>query len=635
MAWTMPINFPDLSKAKAIAVDLETRDDDLTSLGPGVRRDAYIIGVAIATDDGFKGYFPVAHAQGPNLNKKAVFSWLKRELAGPQIKVGANFLYDADFLAQQDATMGGIWYDVQNAEPLIDENQGKYNLDFLGMKYLGIGKDEALLETICKLNGWKGAVQKHLWKMSAEEVGPYAIRDVENPIKIFREQRKILKSEDLWDLFLLESKLMPLLLKMRRGGVLIDTKKLDETISGTEKKLKEEKQKLRDLAGFEVEYWAAESIARAFDSMDLTYPKTAKTKKPSFTQDWLDKNPTPIAQLVLSCRKLDKFKGTFLESQINSHLVNGRLHCQFNQLRSDDSGTVSGRFSSSDPNLQFIPARDPVLGPLCRSMFIPEPECLWGKVDMSQVEFRIFAHFAQGDGAEEFRAHYNQDPNTDYHQWCADEAGIERRDAKNLNFGMIYGMGVNKLALQLNRPYGEAKEFSERYNAKLPFMRATLQLASERAQQRGYVFTILKRRRRFDMWEPSDWDLSKMVPASRDKAEIQRIIEEKITEAEREKKRVPSPGIRRAKTHKALNAIIQGSAADQMKQSMVNCHEAGVFDILKIHLTVHDELDVSIPPTKAGREAFGEMVRLMEHSIKFDVPIVAKAETGPNWGETK
>lgn len=633
----LPGSFPDLSGAKVISVDIETRDDDLIEKGPGVRRDAYVIGVSIATNNGFCEYYPVAHDEGPNLNKKAVFSWLKNELNRPsQIKLGANLLYDFDFLAEQGVQVMGPWYDVQIAEPLLDENNaGNYNLGALAKKYLGEAKEETELEAYCAGHGWKGKVQKHLWKIPPEMVARYARQDVRLPIKIFEKQKPILKAEELWDLFLLETRLSPLLLQMRRTGVRVDEVKLNHAIIEYKKRLRRTYAELKKLVGFEINYQAAEDIAKAFDRLKIKYPLTLKTRKPSFTREWLRAHDHPLAQLITACRTLYKFIGTFLEGSIKDQLINGRVHCLFNQLLSDEYGTVTGRFSCSHPNLQFIPARDEELGPLCRSMFIPEKGCHWGKADYSQVEFRIFAHYAIGPGSDNFRAEYVRDPHIDYHQWCADKTAKPRRKAKDINFGLIYGMGLAKLARQLGLSKPEAEKFLQEYNEKIPFMKTTFQAASNTALSRGYVKTILNRRRRFTTWAPVDYALTKRVDAVRDKSLMINLVNKMVKETLAKGKIPPRPGVQRAYTHKALNAIIQGSAADLMKKAMVDCYEAGLFDILFPHLTVHDELDNSVPKTREGEEAFHEQIHIMETAIPFKVPIIVDHMLIKNWGEVK
>jgi len=476
-------------------------------------------------------------------------------------------------------------------------------------------------------------IRDSIWQLPASVVGPYAIEDAELAIDVFKKQEVILNREETYGLFRIETFLMPLLLQMRQTGVRLDVEKLDRTITVVKKRLRKQKAALNKAAGFDVNYWAATSLTALFDKLDLPYPRTPVTKQPSFTKPFLTAHENPTVGLISECRALDKFVGTFLERQMKNQLVGDRLHCMFNQLRGDEYGTVTGRFSSSHPNLQFIPARDPELGPLCRSMFIPEDGCVWGKADYSQIEYRIFAHYAIGPGSNKFRSRYQDDPATDYHQWCADAADIPRRDAKNINFGLLYGMGLKLLARQLGLPPNEAKPFLDEYHKRLPFIRTTSRKALEVAERRGFVKTILKRRRRFHKWEPCDWALKKILDQSQNPSTLKEHIDRTI----REDNGVHDyyAGVQRVGTYKALNAIVQGSSADMIKKAMVDCYRSGVFDVLTLHLTVHDELDVSIPNTKKGKRAFDEMLILMRDAIELKVPVMVDAEIGPSWGEVK
>lgn len=637
--WTMPNSFPDLSRAEGIAIDIETRDDDLKKKGPAVRRGGYIVGIGVITNDKqFMEYYPIAHDEGPNLNKSAVLNWLNDVLKNPdQPKIGANLLYDFDYLSHAGVKIGGDkWVDIQNAEPLINENAGSYSLNSLAKKYLGESKMEQELIDACAVRGLKGDPKGHIWQLPASIVGPYCIKDAELCLDIFSHQKKIMLNEGTYNLFKLESYLMPLLLYMRRMGVRIDVEKLDNSLKESRKTLFNYHKELKSLAGFDIEIWASASIAKAFKDLKLDYPLTQKTKKPSFTAGFLTDHPHELPRLILKCRKLDKFIKTFLEGAIKDQLINRRIHCSFNQQRAENDavtgtrGTVTGRFSSSNPNLQQIPNRDPVLGPLCRSMFIPEENCLWGRADYSQIELRIFAHYAMGKGADAFRAQYINNPDIDFHQWCADLAGIDRRHAKDVNFGILYGMGVKRLGIQLGLPPEDAKELLKNHAERLPFMRSTSRAAMDVAENRGYVRTILNRRRRFDKWEPLDWNLAQVISSMNNPDALIKLIKKEIS-ANPTKDYIN--GIKRAGTYKALNAVIQGSSADMLKMAMVNCWRSGIFKILTPHMTIHDELDVSIPNTKEGHEAFAEMVQIMETAIELKVPAKVDAQIGKSWGE--
>lgn len=626
--------FPSLESAKGICVDIETRDPDIKTKGPAVRRGGYIVGVGICTfDEKFKGYYPIAHEGGGNYPEHTVLAWLSDVLGRPgQPKLGANILYDLDYLTHAGVKVAGPFYDVQNAEPLLNENLFKYNLGALGQRHLGEGKRDGKLKQICDAAGYKGAVQEHIWRLKASDVEEYVMGDVELPIRVFNKQKRLLKKDGLWELFMLETRLIPLLLLMRQTGVRIDEEKLATVIAATKAELHGLDDQLYKLNGQIVNWWAPRSLVELFYKLGIPLPGNTEKGAPSFTKAFLADHEHPAVQLVTKARALDTFL-TFIQKSIQDQIIDGRIHCQFNQLRSDEYGAVSGRFSSSNPNLQQSPSRDPILGPLCRSLFIPEEGCDWGKYDYSQVEFRIFAHYAQGPGSEALREAYRANPKLDMHQWCAETAGVSRPVAKMTNFGRIYGMGDASTGERLGMSEGRRKEFLALYNAKLPFVKHTLDSAARRAESRGYVFTVLKRRRRFEMWEPVDWKLSRKISASTDRDAVLALVEDAVKEARVKKERSPNGGVKRAKGYKAINSVVSGSAADLMKQAMVDAYEAGVYNVLPPHLTVHDEMDQSVPRDESGRKAFAELGTIMEQAIEFRVPLVADGDIMKNWGE--
>lgn len=634
IAWTLP----DLSRYDRLALDIETRDPDLKEKGPGVRRNGYIVGIAVGAPDGKRWYLPYAHEEGPQFEAKKIIEWAKVELCRPnQPKIGANILYDLDYLYHAGIRVSGPFYDVQNAEPLLDENRGRYNLDSLALEYLGEGKDETLMEQACEARGLKGKAVTHLWELPPQFVGPYAEADVDRTLRVFDLQKPKLKEQNLWDLFMLETRLVPLLLAMRQRGVRVAVDRVQKARHSFQRRLDIATRRLKEIAGEEVSYWANESVAAACDRLGVEYPLTKKSKQPSFTALWLQRCTHEFAHVVLECRKIDKFIGTFLEGSILNQVIGERVHCQFSQLRGDDFGTVTGRFSSSNPNLQFIPKRDDETGPLIRSFFIPEDGELWARADYAQIELRILAHYAMGEGSDLIRQKYREDPTSDYHELCANIIGIDRGPAKIINFGVVYGMGQAKLAHSLGLSLSEAKVFLQQYYSTFPFLKNTLYTASKVASNRGYIRTILNRRRRFPYWEPTDWDLSvafRDEDNQTDPRVVSKWVSNKIREAREQGRKIPRYGVKRAYTYKALNAIIQGSAADLMKKAMVDIWESGVCDVLGAPLlTVHDELDWSIPNTTEGREAFAESVRLMENALDFKVPVLAEAEIKKNWGQ--
>lgn len=576
--------FKDLSGYDRIGVDLETCDPEIMS-GQGTMRGGYIAGISLATEDGWTEYYPIAHDLGQNLDREKVLSYLRVQLGrANQIKVGANIKYDLEFLALAGVEVAGHCYDVQIAEPLLDEMAFSYSLGSLATKYLGVGKDEEYLyEHLAQQFGGKPdrkTQAKNIWRASGAVVARYAKGDALQPIQIMRKQEAELQKQGLWNLFIMETEMIPILLRMKIRGVKVDLPKARSTIITLDHKILEANTLLEG-----VNINAGADVARLFDRHGIPYPRTEKTNAPSFTKDSLKMTDHPIARALEDTRGFTKLRDTFVQNYIINGNINGRIHGEFHQLKSDDSGTVSGRLSSSNPNLQNIPTK---LGGIVREIFVPEPDEDWYCLDWSQIEYRFLAHYAMGAGSDALRETYCEKPDTDFHDQVAELTGVERKNAKTLNFGLLYGMGKDKLALSLKMPMVEAEEIFKIYHSRAPFIKTTYTTASQKARVRGYIYTMLKRRRRF----PNG-----------------------------------------ASTHKALNALLQGSAADMMKMAMVTIAKSGVENILgPALLTVHDELDYSVPRTVAGKEAILEVKHIMETCMKLAVPVLVDMESGINWG---
>lgn len=606
-----PKHFPDLTRAGKIAVDCETRDPNLLTKGPGgVRRDGYIVGVSVATDDGFAEYYPVRHEAGGNLNPQNVFDWLRDQLKTDIPKVGANLPYDMEWLLTENVKLGGLKYDVQVAEPLLDEDRITYKLDALAEYYLGEHKDEAQMIEAGIRRGIKPAeIKGNIWRLHASEVAHYGRKDADLPIRIFAQQEVLLKDEKLWDLFLLESQIIDVLVAMRQKGVRVD---LDLANKIKNQLLDEQDQimnRLKQVADRTVDIWSGDDIQAACDALKLDYPKTEKGNA-SFAAEFLESADHEFFSLVSKARKLDRAGGVFIDSKIIQMENNGKIYPEWRQVRNDKGGTKSGRFASANPNMQQVPARDPVLAPLIRSIFIPEDGHQWGVFDYSQQEPRVTVHYAylRGfPGADTARSRYIDNPNTDYHQLVADMAGISRKNAKTLNLGLAYGMGAAKAASQLGLAPAEAKKVYEQYHENVPFIKALGEECTRIATNRGYVKTLLGRRRRFQLFGPPKYSPG-LIPLRKDLAE--------------EKYGLP---LKRYFVHKAMNAVIQGSSADMIKQAMVNLYKLGEVP----HLTIHDELDFSVRDLDHARMIRQEMLTCVD----LEVPLKVDCELGPNWGE--
>lgn len=625
--WSLPTEFPDLSGQGDICIDVETKDPDLRTKGPGTHRGAFICGVGIGTEAGHREYYPVAHEGFPNLDKKQVFGWLKKQLSTDQAKIGARLIYDREMLENEGIKPKGPFYDIQVAEPLLDETQLSYSLENIAQRRLGEGKRDEEMERWLTAAYGKGNIKENIYRAPPVVVAPYGISDIDLPLRIMSEQREELEQQNLTNLFELESKLTTLLLKMRQRGVRVDIPAAEALGRALDTRYKDAMAKLKHLTGHEPDIWSADSLAKMFDDMSVNYDYTAKGK-PSFQKEWLAKHPWEGAKLVVEARTTSKFKGTFVDGYILEGNVNGRIYTQFHQLRGEQGGTVSGRFSSSLPNLQNLPIRDPILGPLVRACFLPEDGCRWWKLDWSQIEFRLAVHFAYLlglKGSQQVVDQYLTDATTDYHAVTAMLTGLPRNLAKNVNFGIVYGLGLEAFCNGLGISLEEGEDILFQYHSKLPFVKPLYNTAMYRAKDRGEIITIGGRKRRFTTWQSGNSYMR----------ESELVEHELMTYDSQGRPQIDFRWVR-AFVHKALNALLQGSAADIMKTAMVMIEESGALDVLGApHLTVHDELDGSLEPTPQAMEALREIQHIMETCVKLSIPLMADLAIADNWGKTK
>ena len=609
--WSAPDKFPNLSNAKEISIDLETCDPNMESMGPGwPRRDGFIVGYAVAVD-GWAGYFPIAHAGGGNLDKRLVNRWIADTLATPADKIMHNAAYDLGWLRAEGFQVNGRIIDTMIAAPLLDENRFSFSLNALGFDLLKEVKSEAGLKQAAAEFGVHP--KKGLWKLPAMYVGEYAEQDAALTLKLWHYLKIKLRQEDVESIFDLETRLFPVLFEMTFKGVRFDREKCEQTICKLKTREKELIDKLKTISGNTVDIWAAASIAKAFDKLKLSYPRS-DTGLPSFTKVFLEECENPIGKMILEAREVNKTHGTFLQPYLDFSAKTGRIHPHVNQLRSDDGGTVTGRLSMANPNLQQVPARHEIIGPMVRSLFLPEEGENWASCDFSSQEPRLLVHYASLlglPGAETMVSAYQENPDTDFHQMVADMAKIKRKQAKTIGLGLMYGMGVGKLSGQLDLSLEEAKDLIEQFHRNVPFLKGTVKSVMARIDKPasgGAIRTLMGRKCRFPLWEPMEWGVNKAMPYE------QALIEY-------------GSRIKRAGTYKGLNRLIQGSAADQTKIAMVALHEAGMRPILQ----VHDEIALSIKE-RAEAQAAAE---IMVNAVRLEVPSRVDIEIGPSWGEAK
>ena len=504
--WSPPDHLPDLSGEKLIAVDVETKDPHLRDLGPGwARGDGKLIGIAVAAP-GWKAYLPIGHEGGGNMAKSLVTGWLQDQLDHGMSVVFHNAQYDLGWLLSEGIEVKGDILDTMVAAPLLDENRFSYSLNALGSTYLGEKKKEEELKRAADQHGVNAKAE--MWKLPAERVALYAEGDADLTLRLWDVLYKKLQEDNCKDILKMELSLLPLVFEMRKRGVRVDLDKAEKTKSYLLSREKDILKELHDETGVHIEPWNAKSLAAAFDSLGLSYDRTPKSDAPSFTKHFLKTHEHPVAKKILEVREYNKANTTFVDTILN-HQHNGRIHCQFNQLRSDEGGTVSGRFSSSHPNLQQVPSRHPEIKKLIRGLFLPEEGCQWGSFDYSSQEPRWLMHYASlapatrdNERVQEIVSQY-QESDVDFHQIMADIAGVDRYQAKIINLGTMYGMGIGKLAQTLGDiPFEEAKAIRAEYDEKVPFIRALASSVMDAASKRCEVRTLLGRKCRFPMREP-------------------------------------------------------------------------------------------------------------------------------------
>lgn len=622
---------PSWASAKRVAIDCETRDPHLKTLGPGVRRgDSYIVGVSFAIEDGPSGYLPVAHAGGGNLPREDVFRYLKDQAAVFKGDVvGANLPYDLDWLAESGVVFrhARFFRDVQVAEPLIDELQLSYSLDNILKRYGMAGKDETLLTQAARAYGLHP--KRDLWRLPSQFVGPYAEEDARAPLALLRKQERIIDEQDIWGVYDLESRVLPVLVKMRRRGVRIHEGRLSEIEKWALQQETEALALVKHQTGILIpvgDVWKPELLAPALEHIGVKIGKTAEGR-PSIDKELLSGINHDVARAIETARKTNKLRTTFAAS-VREHMVKGRIHATFNQLRmekdnGDLAGAAFGRLSCVQPNLQQQPARDE-FAKMWRGIYLPEEGKLWAAKDYSQQEPRMTVHFAELcelPGAKEAGDKYRTDPDADNHQMMADMANIQRKAAKEIFLGLCYGMGGAKLCRKLGLPTAwavshkdvrgllaldsdrgqwalanggkkleiagvEGQTLLNKFDAKVPFVRKLAKRCAETASRRGYLMTLSGRRCRFPKAQDGRYDWC----------------------------------------HKALNRLIQGSSADQTKTAMVELDAAGHY----LQLQVHDEMDSSVE----DKDEAESMAEIMRNCTPLTVPSKVDVELGPSWGES-
>lgn len=618
--WDPPVELPDKLYGP-VAVDEETKDDGLrdgAGAGWAWEDGGRVVGYAVAADN-FKGYLPIAHEGGGNLDPRLVRRWINEvAVADPeQPKVAANAAYDLGWARRDGITWRGPTDDPLMAAALLDEHRYSYSLNAVAKFQLNEEKDEAILRRAAAAYGVdpKG----ELWKLPAPYVGPYAEADADLARRTFIKQRTQLEAEGLWDLYTMERDLIPLYNDMRWRGVRVDQDRVERARDRLRAEVKEIMDEVASRVGHPVDMWATATIVRAFDAEGLGYGRTP-TGRPSITKALLEATDHWLARALLRAREKDKLAGTFLEGVILNNLHDGRVHGEIHPLRSDEGGTVTGRLSMSNPNLQFIPSRTEE-GLEIRRCFLPEEGERWASVDVSQQEPRLLVHFASLvrrhgkplTGALEARDRYLRDPDMSYHDFAAELTGLPYKRAKILNLAIIYGRGIGTTALELGLTQEETKRMFGRHHDELPFAKELAEVCQEVVRERGEIRSLLGRRVRFPFYEPARYD-------ERDGRMFPRWQARKVW---------PGTRLQRARLHKSLNSLIQPSAADQIKRAMLDLHQDRPDLARRLMIQVHDELCCSVPDEATARE----VADVIRDAVKLEVPVKVDVDLADNWGD--
>jgi DNA polymerase I-like protein with 3'-5' exonuclease and polymerase domains len=596
--WRPPAVLPELDTV--ISIDLETHDPNIKKSGPGYkRRDGKVVGVAIA-DKHHQIYLPFDHFGGDNLDKQTVFSYVEYAINKADEIIMANATYDLGWLETLGVGVSCPVRDIQVAEALIDEEKFSYSLDSIAKKYLKKGKKEDGLQTAA--DTYEISAKSDMWKLPARHVGKYAEADARLTYDAYQHQIPILKEQGLWTVWELECELIPVLVYMSRMGVPVDLDAAEQL--NNDLKIKESAL-LNEFKNLDI--WSPQQLGKYCESLGLVVPRTEKGNY-SVAKDFLLHCEHPQVKKIQEARSINRLRKVFIEDIILNQNHNGRIHADFRQTASDEGGTRSGRLSSSNPNMQQVPKRSDI-GKAIRQLYIAEQGSLWCKADYSSQEPRLQVHYAllgqfgkPLPGAEQARLAFEQGEKL--YTFFEKTTGLPYDTCKMLCLGISYGMGMSKMAKTLGISDEFCKTTMRKFNKEAPFLKILFDNVMNRANTKGYIKTILGRRARFDFWT-NDFNNTPVKTYGYAKAKY------------------PEGQLFRAFCSKALNRLIQGSAADQAKVAMVHAYKAG----MDLRLPVHDEINAMV----ADEQESNKLKEIMEQAIPLKVPVVADIDLGGTW----
>lgn len=592
-----------LEASEVVGYDAETSGVDW--------RKNHIVGHVIKPVGCPSYYVPVRHHGGGNIDGCRIpqteegwrgdlhpfeVAFAKIAAAKPRRWFGHNFGFDLKFAYRHGLHFYGEYEDTMVNAALLDENMRGFSLENVAVWCDAVQKKGTeLYQYLSESFGGPAerSSMKHFWRSDASKpvVWDYASGDGISTEDVWRKQNQFIIEEELTKVHGVENRLVRTLFRITRSGIRIDEQELDRVDALFKSKAEELKRKLPKDFNPKSPLQMKAFLDHRIKEIGEDWPRTPKGAL-QFNEAIL--KTIPEGRDILDVRKLEHAVSSFTGPMKERHLHNGRVFCEFNQMKADEFGTVSGRLSSSNPNLQQVPKRDKFIGKEYRRCFLPDPDHIWEDRDYKQQEYVVFTDYTRDPILMEG---YMADPPVDIHQSVADMIHVERDPtAKRMNLGMLYGMGVAKLAESLGVSEHQAREWMKMYHEKFPAAKGFLKSAENRARQRGFVFTYLGRKRRF--------------PDSRF-------------------------------AHKAGNGVIQGSSADITKAKMVEIDEyfESEGDINRLLLQCHDSLSWSAPKTEAGKRMSDEADRIMQDFssegaiIKMGVPLRIDMSSGDNWSQ--
>lgn len=599
-----------------IALDIETYDPNLKELGDGsIRKDGEILCCGSYNGKKAEAYIP----NTPGWQK------LIDILKSDEPKIFHNGVYDLAWLCcGYDLKVNGTIHDTMTRMSMIDE-YADLDLDACCKRFKVKGKNknetiEAWYDEHKKALNLKGTLwqnSKYLWDNYQEfrdNMIKYNLQDCIATYNLFVAQES--RIQNYQEAYQMECDLYPLLIEMKKNGVRIDEKRLAELTCRIKDELASVEQKLKFEWGLTPTIISStKQLGSALIKMGLHSPMKTPKGVESWAAGALDRlQEYAVVREIQHWKTLNAVIDKYLQGALYNSIWHGRIHCTFSPNKRDDGGTITGRFSCKNPNLQNIPARETKhghksYGPEMRELFIPENDCWMFACDYSQIEYLLLAHFAQGPQAGWFREQANA--GVDFHTTVQQSMNFpERGIVKALNYGKMYGMGINKM-MQLNYVmfsklaadrgmdlFQFCTWINDLYNEKMPVIKDTMLCIQNLAKVQGYVTSLSGRhhhrpRPYFD----------------------------------------PTTGKWNDGIYKMTNYLIQGSAADILKKGLLDAWNSGVFNTLKMHITVHDENVCSVPKTKEGVEAAAELEACMNNAYKdrLSVPMKAVGGIGDNW----